>query len=112
VIESDTDIMTAIEPKLRQASGGLAVYAYNDDMALRVLAALVAAGIDVPGDVAIIGTDGSAAAYYSRPQLTTVALRPEGLGSVGDAMHATLEGRRIQTTLVLDAPVVVVGGTT
>lgn len=47
--------------------------ATNDSVALGVLSALHAAGVSVPGDVAVIGMDDVIAARYSVPALTSVA---------------------------------------
>jgi LacI family transcriptional regulator len=49
-----------------------AIFASNDDMALGCLSAAAEAGIAVPDALSIAGFDGSAGAYFSRPQLTTV----------------------------------------
>jgi LacI family transcriptional regulator len=49
-----------------------AIFASNDDMALGCLAAAAEAGISVPEALSVAGFDGSAGAYFSRPQLTTV----------------------------------------
>lgn len=49
-----------------------AVAAYNDEVALAVLAGLRAAGLRVPDDVAVIGVDDIPAARLAAPALTTV----------------------------------------
>lgn len=49
-----------------------AVFAANDQMALGLLAALNAAGIDVPGDISVVGFDDVEGADYFSPPLTTV----------------------------------------
>ena len=49
-----------------------AIFASNDDMALGCLAAAAEAGISVPEALSVAGFDGSAGAFFSRPQLTTV----------------------------------------
>ena len=48
------------------------VVAYNDEVALAVLAGLRAEGLDVPGDVAVIGVDDIPVARLASPALTTV----------------------------------------
>lgn len=50
-----------------------AVAAYNDDVALAVLAGVRAEGLRVPEDVAVIGVDDVPAARLAAPPLTTVA---------------------------------------
>ncbi len=55
------------------AAGVTGVCVYNDDLALRVLAAAHAAKLSVPGDLAIIGVDDIPAGQWTDPPLTTVA---------------------------------------
>lgn len=49
-----------------------AVFAHNDEMAIGALAALHAAGRNVPNDVSLVGYDDIAVSAYSIPALTTV----------------------------------------
>ncbi|KQS66011.1 LacI family transcriptional regulator [Modestobacter sp. Leaf380] len=49
-----------------------AVFVGNDHMALGLVRALSEAGVDVPGDVSVVGFDDIAEAGYLRPPLTTV----------------------------------------
>jgi DNA-binding LacI/PurR family transcriptional regulator len=49
-----------------------AVAAYNDEVALAVLAGVRAEGLRVPEDVAVIGVDDVPAARLASPALTTV----------------------------------------
>ena len=51
-----------------------AVLAFNDLMALGVLAGCRRAGADVPGDVRVVGVDGLAAGTLVAPTLTTLAV--------------------------------------
>ena len=62
-----------------------AIVCGNDEMALGALTALRAAGLRVPGDVAVTGFDDIAAARHVRPALTTVRqpIRALGERSVG-----------------------------
>jgi Transcriptional regulators len=48
------------------------VFVANDHMAVGLIRALAEAGIDVPGDVSVVGFDDIAEAGYLRPPLTTV----------------------------------------
>jgi DNA-binding LacI/PurR family transcriptional regulator len=57
---------------LRAADGVTAVAAFDDDVALRVLAAMRAAGLSAPGDLAVIGFDDNGYGALSTPTLTTV----------------------------------------
>ncbi len=57
----------------RAASVGVtAVCAYNDEVALAVLAGLRLLGLDAPGDLAVIGVDDIPVARLAAPPLTTV----------------------------------------
>ena len=59
---------------LAVAAGTTAVMAYNDVMALGVIARLRDRGISVPGDVSVTGFDDLVYAALSSPGLTTVAM--------------------------------------
>jgi len=48
------------------------VFVANDHMALGLVRALAESGVDVPGDVSVVGFDDIAEAGYLRPPLTTV----------------------------------------
>ncbi|MGC4942400.1 LacI family DNA-binding transcriptional regulator [Kribbella sp. DT2] len=50
-----------------------AVFALNDSLALGVLAGCAERGIDVPGELAVVGFDDVEEARYSSPPLTSVA---------------------------------------
>lgn len=65
-----------------------AVVAGNDLLALGALSALLAHGVDVPGEVAVVGWDDIPEAAWSRPSLTTIAPDLEGL--VAAALDAAL----------------------
>ncbi|MEN1940626.1 LacI family DNA-binding transcriptional regulator [Luteimonas sp. MJ246] len=71
--------------------GGLpdAVFAANDAMAVGCLQAFAAAGMDVPGDVALAGFDDIPLARYVHPALTTMRVDIAELG--GRALTALLE---------------------
>lgn len=55
-----------------RAAGVTGVCAYNDDVALAVLAGLRTAGLTAPDDLAVIGVDDIPAARLAAPALTTV----------------------------------------
>ena len=50
-----------------------AIFAASDDMASGVLSAAETAGLQVPGDLALVGFDDTAPAAFMRPPLTTVS---------------------------------------
>ena len=56
------------------------VVAYNDLVALGLLSRLRDRGLDVPGDISVIGIDGILMSGMSSPALTTVGLTKEQLG--------------------------------
>lgn len=49
-----------------------AVFVFSDEMAAGAIAALQDQGLDVPGDISILGFDNSSQAHEIRPALTTV----------------------------------------
>jgi DNA-binding LacI/PurR family transcriptional regulator len=82
-------IIAALEPVLAQ--NPTALYAFNDDYAFEAIAALIATNHEVPGDVAVIGTDHSA--HARRTGLTTIALgAPSGWPRIAARLHETIEG--------------------
>lgn len=62
------------------ADGATGVVAYNDLMALGVLARLAARGVRVPEDLSVVGCDDIAMAAMATPPLTTVAMPTEAAG--------------------------------
>ena len=59
-----------------------AVICFNDVMALGVTARLLELGVNVPGQVSVVGWGGTRIAGYSTPALTTIAVPLSELGSV------------------------------
>jgi DNA-binding LacI/PurR family transcriptional regulator len=58
-----------------------AVFAFNDNLAIGAIHALLGAGMRVPDDVAVIGFDDIPLAPYVRPSLSSVAVPAYELGS-------------------------------
>jgi len=58
------------------------VICFNDVMALGVTARLLELGVNVPGQVSVVGWGGTRIAGYSTPALTTIAVPLSELGSV------------------------------
>ncbi|MEV4686095.1 LacI family DNA-binding transcriptional regulator [Microbacterium sp. LWH3-1.2] len=75
-----------IAAALRAPDGPTAIAAANDQMALGLIAGLREAGVDVPGDVSIVGFDDNPDAAYYRPALSTI-----GLDLPGEARRAVAE---------------------
>ncbi len=65
--------VTAVRSWRRHSPHVSAVAAYNDDVAIAVLAGLRAERLRVPDDVAVIGVDDVPAAQFTVPPLTTVS---------------------------------------
>jgi LacI family transcriptional regulator len=60
-----------------------AIFAANDSMAIGALLALAGAGVDVPGDMAVVGFDDIPISHYVTPALTTVRVDIADLGRHG-----------------------------
>lgn len=58
-----------------------AIFASNDAMAIGVISALKDQGIDVPGDIAVVGFDDIPMALYSTPRLTTIKTSLQNIGA-------------------------------
>jgi DNA-binding LacI/PurR family transcriptional regulator len=70
-----------------------AVAAYNDEYAIALVGALIAAGIQVPGDVAVIGVDDVPLGRVTTPTITTLGIDfDEYARATAAAVQATLEG--------------------
>jgi len=80
--------------RLARQPGVTAIFAASDDMAIGVLRALAEAGIEVPGQVSVVGLDDIPAAAFLTPRLTTVrndieAAAATGLAQLLDAIAGT-----------------------
>lgn len=74
-VPADVEEATRVVAEIRRDHPEVtAVAAYNDDVAVVVLAAARRAGIRVPADWAVIGVDDSIYAPLAEPALTTIAL--------------------------------------
>ena len=71
----------ATETWLHSTSPPSAVFAENDLMAIGVLAAAHAAGLDVPSDLSVVGFDGIAFGADVTPPLTTIAQSISDVGA-------------------------------
>ena len=97
----------AIVRAVRRRPGADAVFAYNDEYALLTLHALADAGVDVPGEVAVIGCDDLPFAPLARPSLTSIAFGDLGT-RMADHLHALIEHGRPAGRLPMALPPVVV----
>jgi DNA-binding LacI/PurR family transcriptional regulator len=90
-----------------------AVVAYNDSSAVGVLDALLRSGIDVPGEVSVIGYDDSPLARLAHIDLTTVSQNSRQLMQHAVAVVVErLDGDRTEHREVVVVPQLVVRGTT
>jgi len=79
--------------RLWHEQGVTGVAAYNDDVALAVLAGARTAGIAVPADLAVMGVDDIPAAALAAPPLTTVSQSMERQASyIAARVLAALDG--------------------
>lgn len=90
-----------------------AVFASNDQMAIGLLHAAHELGIDVPGELSIVGFDDIPEARHATPPLTTVR---QEFGALGEAaisrLVALVEGREITDSEITDQTVLEVRGST
>jgi len=70
----------AAESLLKSGFMPSAIVCVNDFMALGVLRALAEHGLDVPGDVSVVGYDNIGLSEYSAPPLTTVNVPRDQIG--------------------------------
>ena len=86
-----------------QATGVTAVCAYNDEVALAVLAGARRAGRSVPGDLAVIGVDDIVPARLADPPLTTVTTDQAVAGAhLAATVVAAMNGRAAPTLPAAD----------
>ncbi len=93
VAESEFNMLggrTAMERLLAADAPFTAVFAASDQIALGAILALDAHGLDVPGDVSIVGFDDDTFASYCRPPLTTVR---QAMFDIGQAAVASVLAR-------------------
>ena len=81
------------------------VFVANDLMAAGALAELHARGVDVPGDVSVVGFDDSAPAVFTSPALTTVRQPLAEMGRMAiSLLERLIEGQRIEKLRVTFQP--------
>jgi LacI family transcriptional regulator len=99
---------------LALAADVTAIMAYNDIMALGVLARLRDRGISVPGDVSVTGFDNLTYASLTSPALTTVAMpvAPAGRTAVNMLLDWLDSDGTDAPQVTLDTQIIVRGTTT
>ena len=102
----DFVVMDASAPTFEAAAGAVervvrtaatAVIAFNDQMALGVVAGLGRLGIAVPGDLSVVGFDDVPMAAMVAPPLTTISLPTEQAGTT--AVELLVDGATATTEL-------------
>lgn len=81
-VDDDDEAARELLARLRSEDPPTAVFAVNDTMALHLMGALEEAGLDVPGDVSVVGFDDDPMASRARRPLTTVGLKKRDIGAV------------------------------
>lgn len=101
----DDYIISAEEWHLRDGAAGMAqllalaeppdaVFCFNDTLAFGAMHAAYAAGLRIPGDVAVVGFDNVPFAEFAVPPLTTVEPGTEEIAKLSvDLLAARVEGR-------------------
>jgi DNA-binding LacI/PurR family transcriptional regulator len=90
-----------------------AIFAGNDRCARGVLATLLRAGVDVPGDVSLVGYDDSGVAQLSFVELTTVRQDVTRMAHLAvQAIVERLDEGRVESREIVLAPTLVVRTTT
>ncbi len=75
-----SDAYRLIDASLTGTEHPTGIYAYNDEYALLLMGALTDRGIQIPRDVALVGTDDIAFSEIVRPTLTTIRFDAISIG--------------------------------
>lgn len=76
------------------AAGLDGVYAYDDDFALLLLGAFARAGVGVPTDLAVVGTDDLVEGSLASPSLSTVRIAFPPAADVASIVAGIIQGNR------------------
>ena len=91
-----------------RAEGVTAVCAYNDDVAMAVLAGMRRLGLHAPADLAVIGVDDIPAARLAVPALTTVTTDQAAVAAhLASTVLAAINGRAVPVTELTEIVAVV-----
>jgi DNA-binding LacI/PurR family transcriptional regulator len=106
-------IERALAGELDRAERATAIYAFNDEQALVALEVLRDRGVAIPGEMALIGCDDSAAAERVRPRLTTVRFDEHGRWrEIAGHLHTMISGEPGYPDATVSDPAVIEGETT
>ncbi len=103
---------TATGRLLSAAEPPSAIIYANDIMAAAGMAAARAAGLDIPGDLSVVGFDDAPLSAHLHPALTTVNSNPEGWGQAAAGVLLDLVEGRSADSVVLGAPQLVLRAST
>jgi DNA-binding LacI/PurR family transcriptional regulator len=82
-----------------------AVFAYNDLLAIGLLAGLAAAGVRVPDELSVVGFDDIFCAEFCSPPLTTVAAPLREMGAEAFLeLHRQMQGMPMRPHPVVSVP--------
>ncbi len=112
VLEGDNRVeggVSAVRALIEQPGLPTAIICGNDSAAIGAIQALTEAGLSVPADVSIIGSDDVLFARYSSPPMTTVRIPRDQLGMLAlDALEKLLRTKtRIAADYVVETSLVV-----
>lgn len=93
------------------AAGATAVFCYNDVTAIGLISACHQQGVNVPGDLSVVGFDDIDAGQYTLPQLTTVHQPRLRLGKMATEMVLDLLNKKKVKDQVLPCELVIRGST-
>lgn len=101
-------LRSAIQARLQRRRPPTAAYTFNDDYALLVGRVLGDLGVDIPGDVALLGCDDVATAQLVRPALTSVRIDGKEFGTtIAKYLHAAISGTATGPDVNVLSPVVI-----
>lgn len=74
-----------------------AIFAFNDDMALGAMKAILEEGLKVPQDISILGFDGSVFSHYLTPAISTIKRQTEKICCYGvEILLDIIENRNLK----------------
>jgi LacI family transcriptional regulator len=98
----------AMEELLALPERPTAVFAASDVVAIGVMGAIQAAGLQVPDDVAVVGFDDIFLAAHTHPPLTTVRVPAYGLGwTAAEVLVSLIDGDEDTPMVTLETKLVI-----
>jgi DNA-binding LacI/PurR family transcriptional regulator len=98
----------AVSILLRRHPRATAVVAQDDETACGILDALKRLGLDVPGEISVVGYDDITEIRYIQPNLTTVRVPKEEIGwAMADRLLNRPNGKQSYRSLVLPTEIVI-----